>query len=91
MLTDDSIVNRRSDLLWRAAPGHLVVATVDGDVHQAHGAAPEIWNRIARPVPIGELVEALAASYELDAEQIRTDVIGFLGGLVAAGLLEVDA
>lgn len=91
VLDDDIKVARRSDLLWRVAPAYLVVTTLDDEVREAAGPAPEIWQAIDRPISIGGLIALLAEAYALAPEQIRDDVITFLSELVAAGLVKVDA
>lgn len=91
MLNDDVTVSRRSDLLWRVAPGYLVCATLDGAVHEAAGPAPEIWQSIGRPIQVGRLIASLAERYALAPEQIRDDVTSFLAELVAAGVANTDA
>lgn len=85
VLDDDLIVARSSDVIWRVAPGFLVVATLDDEVHEAAGPAPEIWRAIERPISVGGLISSLAEAYALAPDQIRDDVITFLGELVAAG------
>jgi hypothetical protein len=91
VLNDDMTVVRRSDVLWRTAPGYLVLATLDGGVHEAAGPAPEIWRAIDRPIEIGRLIASLAERYALAHEQIRDDVISFLYELVRAGLVSAGA
>jgi hypothetical protein len=86
-LDDDVVVERRADVLWRAAPGFLVVATVDDEVHEAVGPAPEIWRAIGRPVSIGELVTSLADAHGLPPERIRGDVASFVVDLIGVGLV----
>lgn len=90
MLDDDVMVARRSDLLWRVAPGYLVVTTLEDETREADGPAPEIWRSIDQSISIGGLIASLAETYALAPEQIRDDVIAFLSDLVVAGLVKVD-
>jgi len=87
VLDDDVVVERRADVLWRAAPGFLVVATTDDEVHEAVGPAPEIWRAIERPVSIGELITSLADAHGLPPERIRDDVATFVAALIDVGLV----
>ena len=90
MLSNGATVSRRSDVLWRVAPGYLVVAMLDGEVHESAGPAPEIWRAIDRPIHVGQLIAALAETYAVAPEQIRDDVISFLAKLVKVGLVKAD-
>lgn len=88
-LDDDAVVGRRADLLWRDAPGYLVVATVDDEVHEATGPAPEIWRELARPIAVGELVATLADAHGVAPDAIRADVTTFVHELIDLGLVEM--
>jgi hypothetical protein len=85
---DTSLVVRRSDVLWRSATGFLVVSTVDGEALQAGGPAPEIWERLDRPITIEELCTDLALEHGVEPEQIRADVSPFLEQLIEQGYVE---
>ena len=90
VLADEVSVSRRSDVLWRVAPQFLVVATLDDEVYEAAGKAPEIWQAMDRPITIGGLIASLAGAHALAPEQIRDGVITFLAELVAAGLVKTE-
>jgi hypothetical protein len=90
MLSDGVTVAREANVLWRVAPGYLVLATLDGEVYESAGPAPEIWRAIDRPIDVGQLITSLAETYGLAPEQIRTDVNSFLAELVTAGLVSAD-
>jgi hypothetical protein len=51
------------------------------------GTGAVIWDRIAEPIRLGELVDQLTAEYQADPELIRAEVVDFAAGLEAAGLL----
>lgn len=88
---DDHVtVSRRSDVVWRVAPGYLVIATSRDAVFEATGAAPDIWRAIERPITVGLLVESLAEAFNTVPGQIRGDVVAFLAELELQGLVTVD-
>ena len=91
VLDDDVMVVQHPEVLWRVAPSHLVIATLDDQVHEAVGPAPDIWRAIEQPTAIGALIASLAETHTLAPEQIRDDVIAFLTDLVAAGAVQTDA
>jgi hypothetical protein len=78
---------RRASVLWRTAPGFLVIAYVDGEVTRAEGPAPEIWDLLADPRTADELVDELAARYGVSVEAVRADVMSFVNDLVDRGLV----
>ena len=84
-----AVVVRRSDLLWRCAPGFLVVSTVDGEALRAEGPAPAIWERLRRPIAFDDLCDELAHEHGVEAEQVRADVSPFLERLIDAGFVEL--
>jgi hypothetical protein len=47
-----------------------------------------VWELLAEPRRMDELVSALAAAHAVDEATVRTDVQPFLDDLLAAGLLE---
>lgn len=50
----------------------------------------EILQRLAAPLPFGELVAGLAAEFDAPAEEIRADVEGLLGELAAQHVVRVE-
>jgi len=46
-----------------------------------------IWEIAARPVTIGEIADALAASHDVSRAQCLSDIAPFIDDLVAEGLL----
>lgn len=80
---------RRADVLWRSAPGFLVVATVDGEVTSADGQAVAVWELLATPVSFDELAATLARRHGLHEEQIRSDITPFLRQMIDVDLVAV--
>lgn len=82
---------RRSQrVLWRAAPGYLALATVDGQVMEIEGPGCDVWARLADWVTEGELTAALAQEYGAGEEAVAADVRSLLQGLHAQGYVERD-
>lgn len=84
------MIERARDVLWRVAPGFLVVATLDDVIHEASGPAPDIWQLIGAPIAFGELIAALADAHDLPPAEIRDDLTTFVTELVDRGLVVVD-
>ncbi|TXK82499.1 lasso peptide biosynthesis PqqD family chaperone [Paenibacillus sp. N3.4] len=47
-----------------------------------------IWELIARPVEISQIVAALMSEYEVDQSECELEVISFIGMLSKEGLIE---
>ena len=52
------------------------------------GAA--IWDRLARPVTVGWLVEEILAAYDAERDRLEEDVLTLLDELARRGLIDVD-
>lgn len=82
---------RRSQrVLWRAAPNHLVLATVDGRTIEVEGPGADIWARLGRWLPEEELIAALTDEYGADRRIVSRDVQSLLEGLHAQGYVDRD-
>jgi len=79
---------RSPDAVWRAVPGYLAVATVDGRVIEVGGPGADIWRRLAAWTDEGDLVAALAREYGAPIETVAADVERLLGELRSGGYVE---
>lgn len=87
MSDDRELWARRPTVVWRTAPGFLVVADVAGEVTMAEGPSPEIWELLDRPRTIDQLVDELAERYGAPVDLVRADVSRFLRDLGAADVV----
>ncbi|MEW6154462.1 MAG: PqqD family protein [Actinomycetota bacterium] len=74
---------------WRAIEGEVVVLDLRTELYLSFndtGAA--LWRGLAAGATGDELVERLVTAYEVEESAARTDVVAFLGELVALGLVE---
>lgn len=79
---------RADNVLWRAIPGYLVVATVDGTPSEVFGPGSEIWTLLAEPISVDDLVAAMAIQYSTSPDVVRADVEQLLAQLQAGGYVE---
>ena len=80
---------RRNDqVLWRAVPDHLVLATVDGDILEVDGSAAEVWKRLASWVDDTDLTHALAHDFAVDERVVSSDLQALLHQLHARGYVD---
>lgn len=80
--------NRR--VLWRAAPGYLALAAVDGRTTEVAGTGCEVWARLELWVEEEELVGSLARDFGADERVVSGDVRSLLGALHAEGFVDRD-
>jgi len=74
-------------VLWRVAPGYLILASVDGEPHEAIGPAAEIWMLIESPRSTGEIVGELRERYRVARSTVRVAVEAFLADLELRGFV----
>lgn len=79
---------RAVDVLWRSAPGYLVLGHSDGSTIEIAGPGGEIWNRLEVPVDEEQLVARLAELYAADHSTIRRDATELLQKLHTAGYVD---
>ena len=79
---------RNPRVLWRIAPGYLVLATVDGVTVEIAGPAGDIWARLAGWTTDEELTAALTAQYGADDALVSLDVGSLLHQLHAQGYVD---
>jgi hypothetical protein len=49
-----------------------------------------IWHLLQQPRSIGEMRDAIAAEYEVSAEQVERDLLGLVKELMDEGLVEIS-
>jgi len=79
---------RSPNVLWRAAPGYLALATVDGRCIEVGGSGDEVWTRLAAWLDEQQLVADLARLYGVEERRVSPDVRSLLQDLHAQGYVE---
>lgn len=78
---------RSPAVLWRTAPGFLVVADVDGELTRAEGPAAAIWDLLDEPRTIEQIAGRLAGDFDAPIAEVRDDVSRFVEELAGRGLV----
>lgn len=81
---------RAAEVLWRTAPGYLVLATVDGRIVEVEGPGGDIWSRLTAWVAEEELITDLARQYGTEAGIVAADVRSLLRELHGRSYVERD-
>jgi hypothetical protein len=82
------VLARAPDVLWRELPGEVILL---GPTHELPlavvGSTAAVWSLLTTPRTLDELASELARTYELDPDDIRSDVAATVDRLVDEGLL----
>lgn len=83
---------RRGEVLWRVAPGYLVVGSADGRLVEIGGSADKVWAALpapgAVPIAVQALTRQLAALHEVPEEVAARDVEAVLAALETIGAVD---
>lgn len=66
----------------------IIVSLESGEMFSLSGTARAIWEKLEAGVDEGELVDALAAEFDVEDDVLRADVAQFLADAREAGLVE---
>jgi hypothetical protein len=90
-IEDPSIV-RAAGALWRAGDfGVVVLGTRRDDPLTLAGTGVAVWDALAEPLQVHQLVDRLAVQFGAEPALVAGDLAPVLDGLVADGVLEVVA
>jgi hypothetical protein len=92
MITRDSLVCRKSDVLAAEVGGEVVLMSVaQWHYFGLNAIGTDIWKRLEQRQSVAALCAGLAADYDGEAQAIEHDVIELLNKLAARNLLEPSA
>ncbi|PDT90710.1 PqqD family protein [Bradyrhizobium sp. Y36] len=87
-LTDT--VSRAQKHLATEVDGNFILMSIEGGTYCGlDEIASDIWRRLARPLTVEALCQAMAANYRGDREQITADVLELLASLRDQRLIDV--
>lgn len=90
MLTLNSIIQRAPDVIAAEADQDLIMVSVaTGYYYGVSDVAREIWDAIASPRRVSDLVDDLTANYQIDSSSCEEQTLTFLVALLDEGLLQV--
>src|SRR2546425_5110771 len=90
MLNLDCVVQRDPDVIAAEADQDLVMVSIaNGLYYGVSDVAREIWEAIERPKKIADLIDDLAATYNIDRSTCEEETLSFLEHLLSEQLLQV--
>ncbi len=85
----DSVVARGAEHVEAQMGGQTVMMSIErGKYFALEGTAQRIWELMAEPVRVGEIVDRLVEEYDIDRERCTAEVLAFVNELMANGLGE---
>jgi hypothetical protein len=67
----------------------VILNLADGIYYGLDDAGAEIWRLLATPVTVDEICLGISASFDVELDQCRTDVLKLLESLASRGLIDV--
>jgi len=87
-----SVIQWSSDQLAATVNNEVVILNIErGSYYGLDDVGTDIWQRLATPVRIEALCDALMAKYDANRAVIERDLIALLERLVGEGLVSVSA
>lgn len=87
----DTVARDETALVSELDQELIILDVADGKYLTIDPVGAAIWRLIEHPVAVEALVEQLAERYDAPAEQIRQDVLAFLGKLADRGFVRAVA
>ena len=90
ILTHDTVLIRDPELVSSMVDGLMVVMNVrSGTCFDFNRVGTEIWNLLAGPRQVEQILTALAQSYVVDRDDMAREVMAFLQRLLDRQLLRI--
>ena len=88
----NSILVQETGLSAAQVDGRVVVLSLEaGSYFDLNKVASEIWDMLAKPRSVAEILEKLSQHHNVDREIITRDVMSFLQSLVTQHLVRIVA
>ncbi|MBU1660562.1 MAG: lasso peptide biosynthesis PqqD family chaperone [Chloroflexi bacterium] len=89
-LTPTTIVSRTRDVLFADVGQEVVMLNLEkGRYHALDEIATEIWEMIAEPIRVADLIAALLTEFDVSPENCQRDVLTYLEQLQERDLLDI--
>lgn len=89
MIESTTVFRKCSDARYRNVGGEgIVVRQAAGEVLVLNGVGARVLDLLDSESPVGGLVDALAAEYDIDRATLERDVLAYLRELLDAGIIE---
>lgn len=87
----DCVIAQKPGAIVSNMDGEIVMLSVEnGKYYNLGRQGGRIWELIASPISVTDLVTALTAEYDIDRETCERDVLKFLTALLREKMIEVS-
>jgi|SRR5580658_1968355 hypothetical protein len=96
VISNTQVFVRSRSVVSRVVAGETLIVPVRGKVgdlasiYSFNETGSLIWKLLDTPRTVGEVVGGVADEYQIDTEQVRQDVLRFLGEMRGVDLIEVS-
>jgi hypothetical protein len=86
----DAVVVRSGDPVEAEVDGDVVMMSIGrGKYYGLDSVGTRVWQMIGSPTRVSSICERLRSEFDVDEATCERDVLEFLNGLAAEGLIEV--
>jgi hypothetical protein len=90
MVTIDTILVRDGEPIPVTVDGNVVALSIRaGSFYDFNRVGSDIWNKLAEPHHVRQILDALSQTYDVDMDTMTSDVTAFLQTLVDNRLVRV--
>jgi hypothetical protein len=90
-ISTESVVSQIEDIVASDIDDEKVMMSVEkGNYYSLDPVGSRVWELIAKPVKVTDLIDALILRYDVDRKTCEQDVLAFLEELHADGILQVE-
>ena len=90
LLTDNTVVSRTLEVVAADMDGETVMISIEnGKYYGLNVIGSRIWELLAGPQSVAQMVQLLGDEYDVERERCRKDVLDFLNYLVGENLVKL--
>jgi len=90
-INEDAVVSQRADLVSTDLDGETVMMSIEqGKYYGLDEVGSRIWELIAEPKRVLDVVAILTQEYEVGQQECESDTMEFLNHLHSEGLVQID-
>jgi hypothetical protein len=89
-IVPETLIQRRDDILFNTLDKEVVMLSIEnGEYYGMDEVGSHIWEILAKPIKLKELVEILQSEYEVSAANCKKETLTFLAELEQRNLLKL--
>jgi hypothetical protein len=86
-----SVISRNPEIIHSAMDGEVVMMSVDqGLFFGIDTIGAHIWNLLENPIKVGDLIEKLVASYDVEPSVCENDTLLFLNDMLDKKVILIE-